>query len=350
MKRINVLAIGFVVAVALLFNFNWKYSSEIVVLYGFANNQELNINMEHPANVKAIYAQPGQRVQKGDVLLQVNRSSIAVSQSNLNHDIQNLYSQYQIWESGLQNSIRTLKAQKVERKNELQSAIKKLESEMNINASLIKEIDSIDPIKDANGNNPRQIELDGLKADLRLSMRTFDSEINKLQKELNNPENPLLIQIEKLNNNLSFVQDEEESLNVVAKQDGVIGTILCKVGESIPAFTPYLTMYEESPNHVKGYVLESLILKVNVNDTLEIQSVSHPEESINGVVVGMGSRIVEIPPRLRKNPTFVTYGREVEIKIPSENPFLQNEKVILRRISPNAKVWAASDRSYEIND
>lgn len=346
----NLLAIGFVAAAALLFNFNWKYSSEIVVLYGFANNQELNINMEHAANVQSIYVQPGQRVQKGDVLLEVNRASIAVSQSNINHDIQNLYSQYQIWESGLSNSIRTLKAQKVERKNELQSAIKKLESEMSINATLIKEIDSVDPIKDANGNNPRQIELNGLIADLRLSMRTFDAEINKLHRELKNPENPLLIQIEKLNNNLSFVQDEEESLSIVAQQEGIIGTIFCKVGENIPAFSPYLTIYEESPNHVKGYVLESLILKVNVGDTLQIQSVSHPEESIYGAVIGMGSRIVEIPSRLRKNPAFVTYGREVEIKIPSQNPFLQNEKVILKRIDPASKLWASTDRSFQIQN
>ena len=346
----NLLAIGFVAAAALLFNFNWKYSSEIVVLYGFANNQELNINMEHAANVQVIYVQPGQKVQKGDVLLDVNRASIAVSQSNINHDIQNLYSQYQIWESGLSNSIRTLKAQKVERKNELQSAIKKLESEMSINATLIKEIDSVDPIEDANGNNPRQIELNGLIADLRLSMRTFDAEINKLHRELKNPENPLLIQIEKLNNNLSFVQDEEESLNIVAQQEGIIGTIFCKVGENIPAFSPYLSIYEESPNHVKGYVLESLILKVNVGDTLQIQSVSHPEESIYGAVIGMGSRIVEIPPRLRKNPAFVTYGREVEIKIPSQNPFLQNEKVILKRIDPASKLWASTDRSFQIQN
>jgi len=346
----NLLAIGFVAAAALLFNFNWKYSSEIVVLYGFANNQELNINMEHAANVQVIYVQPGQKVQKGDVLLDVNRASIAVSQSNINHDIQNLYSQYQIWESGLSNSIRTLKAQKVERKNELQSAIKKLESEMSINATLIKEIDSVDPIEDANGNNPRQIELNGLIADLRLSMRTFDAEINKLHRELKNPENPLLIQIEKLNNNLSFVQDEEESLNIVAQQEGIIGTIFCKVGENIPAFSPYLSIYEESPNHVKGYVLESLILKVNVGDTLQIQSVSHPEESIYGAVIGMGSRIVEIPPRLRKNPAFVTYGREVEIKIPSQNPFLQNEKVILKRIDPASKLWASTDQSFQIQN
>ena len=46
--------------------------------------------------------------------------------------------------------------------------------------------------------------------------------------------------------------------------------------------------------------------------------------------MGMGSRIIEIPDRLRKNPTFKTYGREIQVEIPSDNQFLQKEKVILK--------------------
>lgn len=330
MKKINLLVIIFISALGLILNFNFKYTSDAVVFYGFANNKELIVNLENSALVKLIYVKPGQNVTKGQKLVEVSRSSIAVTQSDINHDISNLQSQYQIWESGLRNSIRTLRAQKTERKNELQSAINQLDSEMKINATLIKEIESIDQVKDHNGNNPRQIELDGLKADMRLSMNTYNSEIRKLEKELNNPENPLLIQIEKLSDNLDFVNEEEKNLTITAPNDGVVGSILCKVGENIPSFTPYLTIYEQSPNHVKGYVLESLILNIENNDTVNVQSVSHSDLAIEGVVIGMGSRIVEIPSRLRKNPAFPSYGREIEIKIPSDNPFLQNEKVILK--------------------
>lgn len=349
MKKINLLAISFIGAFILLVNFNWKYAGETIIFQGFANNKELNINLENPATVKALHVQPGQRVKKGDLLVEVTRPSIEISQSDINNDILTLQSQFQVWESGLRNSIRTLKAQKNERKNELESAISKLESEININAKLIKEIQSIDQVTDKYGSNPRQIELDGLKADLSLSMATFDSSIRKLQRELNNSNHPLHSQIEKLNDNLEFVNEEEQSLRIFAQHEGVIGTILCKVGENIPAFTSFLTMYEESPNHVKGYVLENLILKVDFNDTLIIQSVSNPEETTNGVVTGMGSRIVEIPPRLRKNPDLISYGREVEIKIPSQNPFLQNEKVSLKKYTAHHKSLILTDVTYTNN-
>lgn len=335
MKKINLLVITFALVLIFLVSFNWNHYTELMVFYGFANNQEVNINLENPAQVKSILTTPGQRVSKGDVLLQVTRSSIAVAQSDINHDISKLQSQYQIWESGLKNSLRTLNAQKIEKKNELQSAISKLESEMKINETLIREIESIDQVTDQNGNNPRQIQLDGLKSDLRLSMNTYNSEIRKIEKELSNPENPIKIQIDKLGNNLDFVNEEEKNLNITAPNDGVVGTILCKVGENIPAFSPYLTIYEQVPTHVKGYVLETLIPNIEIADSVRVQSVSHSNLSIKGVVTGMGSRIIEIPSRLRKNPNYTTYGREIEIRIPADNPFLQNEKVILKTTVPS---------------
>lgn len=345
MKNINLLTISFTGALLLLVNFNWKYAGETIIFQGFANNKELNINLENAATVKALHVEPGQRVKKGDILLEVTRSSIEISQSDINNDILNLQSQHQVWESGLRNSIQTLEAQKNERKNELESAIRKLESEININSTLIKDIESIEQAKDNWGRNPRQVELTGLKKDLKLSMTTFDTSIRKLKRELNNPNHPLQSQIEKLNDNLEFVQEEEENLRIIAKQEGVIGSIFCKVGENIPAFSTFLTMYEESPNHVKAYVLENLILKVSFNDTLTIQSVSNPKESTSGVVIGMGSRIVEIPPRLRKNPNIISYGREIEIKIPENNPFLQNEKVGLKKYTGLHKSIILSNRT-----
>ena len=346
MKIINPLVFFFSGAVLIIISFNWNYATEAIVFYGFANNKELVINLENAALVRKIHVKPGQKVKKGEVLVEVVRSSIAVTQSDIHHDISNLESQYQIWKSGLENSLRTLNAQKVERKNGLQSAINKLESEMEINENLIKDIASIEPIKDESGRNPSAIELDGLKSDLILSMKTFNTEIRKLENELSKRSNPYLIQIDKLSSNLEFVNEEEKEQNVTAPSDGVVGSIQCKVGENIPSFAPFLTVYEAAPNHVRGYVMESLLLNIEQLDTIIVQSVSHSDLSIEGVVIGMGSRIVEIPARLRKNPNFSTYGREIEIKIPSLNPFLQNEKVILKKITGKGSIGAQFIASF----
>ncbi len=81
-----------------------------------------------------------------------------------------------------------------------------------------------------------------------------------------------------------------------------------------------------------GYIHEELILKININDSIDIFSSSRPDIQNKGIVKTLGSRIVEIPPRLRKIKELKTFGREIIIEIPPDNPFLQKEKVILNLV------------------
>ena len=66
--------------------------------------------------------------------------------------------------------------------------------------------------------------------------------------------------------------------------------------------------------------------------SISIFSRLRPDIQNKGVVTTLGSRIVEIPPRLRKIKELKTFGREIIIEIPSDNPFLQKEKVILNLV------------------
>jgi len=131
-------------------------------------------------------------------------------------------------------------------------------------------------------------------------------------------------------------------LDILAPSDGLIGNIPCKEGENFPSFKTFINFYERNPTIVKGFVHESLILQVKVGDSLLVSSTLHPEQHITGIVTGLGSRIVEIPERLRKMPDIKTYGREVLIAIPAENNFLQKEKVMLNSLNENPESSFAS--------
>jgi len=80
---------------------------------------------------------------------------------------------------------------------------------------------------------------------------------------------------------------------------------------------------------VKAYVHEDYLVKVEVGDQFTISSIKDVNQSYQGTVIGLGSRIVEIPARMRKVAEYKTYGREVMIRLPSESRFLQNEKLTL---------------------
>ena len=92
-----------------------------------------------------------------------------------------------------------------------------------------------------------------------------------------------------------------------------------------------IDFYEQNPNVVVGFVHESLTPQIREGDSLLVISSLHPEHRLSGRITGLGHRIVEIPERLRKIPELKTYGREVMIEIPTENSFLQKEKVLLQR-------------------
>ncbi len=345
MKRLNVHFLAVTTVFIALVLFNWRYSSETFVFFGFAENKETEIRLEHSVTIHEIYVQPGERVYKGQLLMEVARAGLQLEQSALNHEVAKLQSQYQIWELGLKSTIRGLDAQKAAKVSEIKSQIEQLESEMSINQSLVRGLESISQAKDKTGRSPNQIKIEGLKEEMKLAVRPLDMEKHKLRRELASPNNPIKIQIEKLQEELGFTEMEEDKLAITAPGNGVIGSVFCKIGEQIPEFSTMLTFYEENPTLVKGYVLESLILHVNEGDSLLVNSSVRPATNCTGKVIGLGSRIVEIPERLRKISTFKTYGREVLIEIPFDNNFLQKERVVLNLFpcenDPSKKVFQA---------
>ena len=332
MKKINTHFIAFVTILIALVMFNWQYGNETFVFFGFAENKEMEIRLEHPSTIENIYVTPGSKVKKGDLLMEVTRSSLELTQSDLSHEIAKLESQSEIWKAGIKSSINQLLAQKASKESEIQIQIAQLESDISIKKSLIKDLESIKPARDKSGRSPNTIKIEGLKKELKLTVKPIDAQIKKLRNELYGKNNPTKIQINKLQNELGFVNEEENKLSIFAPSDGVIGTIFCKVGEQFPAYNTLITFYEENPTQVKAYVLESLILNVNIGDSISVLSGVQTGSKCMGKVIGMGSRIIEIPERLRKNPTFKTYGREIQIEIPAENNFLQKEKVVLKSI------------------
>lgn len=113
----------------------------------------------------------------------------------------------------------------------------------------------------------------------------------------------------------------------------MIGNISCKEEEHIQAYSTLLTFYEPHSGIIEGYVHEDLTLQVEIGQQYTISSLKDETISFPGKVIGLGSRIVEIPSRLRKIEAIKAYGREVLIEISTDNSFLQSEKVSITQYS-----------------
>ena len=334
MKKFNLIYfVAIMICILLLYSLFFKADNS-VTFYGFAENKETEISMDNAIEVEEIFVTVGQKVEKGDSLLNVVSATLPLKISDTEYKIEELETKYNLWKSGLDWKISQYRIELNENTGKIQSQIDQLNAELENNKKLSKTIKSID--SDPNTNyeivNPTLIKLEALNEALNHTKGIINTQINNLKSKRFADNNPLLSEIRALEVQLTHYQERKKEEVIIAPTNGLIGNVHCKEGEKISSFGALISFYEESPTLVLGYIHEELILKIKINDSIGIFSSSRPDIQNKGIVKTLGSRIVEIPPRLRKIKELKTFGREIIIEIPPENPFLQKEKVILNLI------------------
>ncbi len=332
--KFNIIYLLLPLALYFIFQITWDSKKSTVTFYGFAENKETELNFDKSVIVENVHITPGAFVQHGDTLLTLSlHSEIEMDLNDVKHEIQSLQVDDDMRRDELAAEIRKLEAEKSVKRKDIQSEIDKLQSEIDLNRSILSELKSIDTGKIGKVDSPHQAQQDALRRELQYVNQPYDAEIAKLNIEISQIGKPSNIQIRKLTNEAGIRKKEEEKIHIIAPTDGLVGNVHCKIGENISSFNTLISFYERNPTLVKGYVHENLIVQVEVGDTVEVISTYHPDNYVKGRITGLGSRIVEIPERLRKLPEIKTYGREVSIELPSVNSFLQKEKVVLNLLT-----------------
>jgi multidrug resistance efflux pump len=333
LKRINILYIAAIIAIVVLWKMNAQYNEEVLLFYGFAETKETEINLEHPVQVNQILVTTGQRVTKNTPLLEVAHNKIPLKLDEIVYEQEETEIKQLTWKMDILATIDKLETKKAIKASEINAEIAQIEAKLAENRSLVKDLNSFEKKENQQLATVTEMKIAALKEELKMALQPLDAEIKRLNQSLKT-NNPYNAKLQKLQTEQNFYEEQGRKLNIFAPSDGLIGNIHCKEAENITAFKTLITFYEENPTLVNGYVNENLVIHVNVGDTLTVSSSLILEYEIKGIVVGLGSRIIDIPERLRKYPEIKTYGREVLIKIPSDNKFLQKEKVLLKLDKP----------------
>ncbi|MGE0631912.1 MAG: HlyD family efflux transporter periplasmic adaptor subunit, partial [Pseudobdellovibrionaceae bacterium] len=137
---------------------------------------------------------------------------------------------------------------------------------------------------------------------------------------------PLLSQVEELENELNHLENMKKNLYIFSETEGVVGAVNFKKGEKAPSFAALITISPEHPTYIQGFVHENMHTKLKVGNKVEVKSVAN-DFKIQGKVVSIGSRIIEMPTRLMRVPTTPIWGREIVVQIPENSGFILGEKV-----------------------
>ncbi len=303
--------------------------------YGFAESNETEINYNYPVVVDQILVTPGQAVKAGDVLMHLSRRKSKETLEAQNFQIAELKAEEAIWRQKKEHQLSEMELGLQTKNSALDTKIRQLKQEIEFKKSLSKDLQTITPVEAA--YQPLEEELKELYAEKENIAQTHDLKLEGLREELRLGDSPYREQIKRLTAEQVFEETQKvQPIVVTAPADGLIGTISCKEEEHIPSYTTLVSFYEPHSGLIKAYVHENLTLQVKIGDDFRVAYLKDPTINYTGKVIGLGSRIVEIPARLRKIADFKTYGREVLVEITKDNSFLQKEKVSLSFISSTA--------------
>lgn len=247
--------------VVAIFGMGFYLNSSTASFHGVAGSRESNVNFENAVEIKRVHVMSGQRVKKGELLLELNQSE-------------------------LDTQIRQANA-----------LIGKLRAERTVRDQMNKAVGN-----SLSGVDPLSVELGELESELR-----------HLERQRNN-------------------------LYVFAEIDGIVGSVNFKRGERAPSFASLVTISPDSPTFVQGFVHEAMRTGVHVGSRVRVSSLTNTAESVEGTVVSVGSRFVEIPYRLAPaSPGNAIWGREVMVEIGKNSTLLLGEKV---QINPGVSLFS----------
>ncbi|MEL6671173.1 MAG: HlyD family efflux transporter periplasmic adaptor subunit [Bacteroidota bacterium] len=329
MKKFNGFYIALIISgICLFFAFRPDFYKELS-FYGFAESRATEINYNYPVVVDKILVKPGQEVKAGQVLLHLSRRKSKETLEDQSFRIAELKAEEALWKQKLNNRLEELALDQRTQLAEIEGKIVATQKELAYKKSLMEDLEAIQPVEA--GYKPLEERLERYREEKAALDQLFAAKIKGVNKELSLGRNPYRQQINRFMAEKEFDESQKvQPIVVTAPIDGLVGNISCKEAEHISSYSTLMTFYEPHSGIIKGFVHEDLTLEVDIGQKFTISSLKDEEINYPGTVIGLGSRIVEIPSRLRKVETVKAYGREVLIEISKENTFLQKEKVSIK--------------------
>ena len=312
---------------------------------GFAESNETTINTEIPVSIKKVLVMEGDTVSKGQKLAEFESQDLAFRIAAIRTQLLQLEAKKGMSKAEIQSKILQNKAAERAVISELDSQIKTLENQLKINKELSGGLKSVRIKHDDSAKNPVEIQIASLKSAKEERRKEF-AEINRMYKRmLSEDYTPENIEKKKLTEELESLEKKNADMALYAPFSGIIGSVFSKNGngervflkggEKVAAYSPVMSIINNEPSFVKGYIPESYFSAIQVGETVTITSTNN-KTPVSGVVTGLGGRIIPLPTRLLKNHNIPLWGREIVVKIPENNGFILGEKV---NIAYGKNIW-----------
>lgn len=313
------------------------FRGESAHFFGIADDREQTILFESPVDIVRILVVEGEAVKQGQLIMEVQRDALSSDLVIINEQLTELTTRDRESVATARAQLASLRSQQQAQQANLDSKIQSLQSRHDLNQSILIQLDGHAPDHDSE-SSPILAEIEGLSRERQHLRASLEAEINNLEAQLNAKLRPIDAQVAELEERKSSLERQATRLTIRADFDGHVGSMMFRIGEIVPPFQPILTVHGSAPNYVKGYIHENVINRVKVGQHVWVQSTTSGEETsfIDSTVESLGTRIVEYPVRLKKNPLVPAWGREAVVRLSGSHSLLLGEKVIVLLDKPGS--------------
>ena len=301
----------------------------IHTFFGAAETEGRAVSLEYAVLVQRIGTQVGAQVKKGDTLAVVYRSELDRKTSE-NQLESGLLSTERDAEAALLAQERDLLTTALAaRKSELQAQIKIIETELAVQANLRNAVSDRPAAAAESRPNVKQQEIAALREEMAQAEKQTQEELRQIAAKLSANATVYQSRLRQTQGNQAFLDIEKTKLVLLSPADGFVQQVGATANELVPAFRELFRISPRNPDRVIGFLHESVEVPFQLGDTVLLSSLGRVAVSSRAVLHGVSPRLVELPFRLRKFTEVRTWGREVYIQLPPNNPFFIGEKILI---------------------
>jgi HlyD family secretion protein len=281
--------------------------------------------------VLEIYVIPGQKVAPGDLLLRVERPDLLLDVERKKNELEQLRIERVVLQKEYEEKKKQLDIDREYRLEKLSAEKEQLKLTVENNLKISSQFGNLAGYSDTSEKQEKsyyEIALEALMKEENFVVsqhaQAMSANFMIYQEELKLME---VLEGEREKELLSLMEEESQLIRK-AEIHGTIGSISAQSGELLSPYSTILSIYELNPTVIKAIMNEGYKYDLAVGQVVKVESTNRLYKT-DGVISEIGSRIIEYPIRLRSNQNIPMWGRELFIKIPEQNNFLNGERVIV---------------------
>lgn len=326
MSRVNSFYVFIFLAFVTLMTVNSFYFKGSSSFLGVTYAKAYKINAEKSGIINNLLVVPGQEVQKGDKLIEVESPQLNLDIQKLRKEIELFKSEKREKKALLDSKIKLLESEKSILKGEIENDTKLIQNEIDLNNKLTQTISKDIP---TDSLTALKLQIKSIREKGNLELQGLDIRILDLKQEDEFDQSQIQSKIELANEELEWKLREERRLNKFATFSGVIENVYVKEGEEVEAFTSLVSINPKHPTSVVGYLVGKKERDRELGEIVTVKSLEQPNLEIQGKIIGFGS-VVELPQIMEKDNSLTTFGLEIFIEIPEDNPLVVGEQIIVK--------------------